>query len=189
MTTENSEPWNCIDLKVNIDDIAVSGKDISLKLDNETNAVLVKSLDLLELDMRRCDFSISNLPAECFRVETKLNCIVKQQCSVTLEPVETRIEQMFATEFWPTQKLTTYYQKEKEQDQDIDFESKSDFEEIEEGYINLGRYIYEVLSTTIDPYPKKEGAVFDWKNKNNDESDLSNNPFASLKVLKNGADE
>lgn len=189
MNIDNSEPWNCLDFKVNTDDIAASGKSISLKVDNEAHKTLLQSLDLLDLEFRRCDFSISSLAADCFKVKTQLDCIVQQKCSITLETVETRIKQTFTTEFWPSHKLKKYFEEEKDQEPSLDIEDTNDFEEIEDDYINLGRYIFEVLSTTIDPYPKKEGAVLDWKNNSDDETDASNKPFASLKALKNGHNE
>ncbi len=49
--------------------------------------------------------------------------------------------------------------------------------------IDVGRIVYETLSAGLDPYPRKEGAEFDWADPKTGVAD-SANPFAVLKKLK-----
>ena len=59
-------------------------------------------------------------------------------------------------------------------------------EPIENGMIDLGRLATDVLYLAIDPYPRKQGAVFEPQVAAVDPED---HPFAALKALQTGPDE
>ena len=53
------------------------------------------------------------------------------------------------------------------------------------GRIDLGRVAYEALATSLDPYPKREGASFDWSQEEPGEAPGGKTgPFAGLAALK-----
>ena len=58
-------------------------------------------------------------------------------------------------------------------------------EPIKEGRIDLGPLIYETLATSLEPYPKREGASFEWSQEGEERNlDPRTNPFAALGELK-----
>ena len=59
-------------------------------------------------------------------------------------------------------------------------------EPIENGMIDLGRLATDVLYLAIDPYPRKQGAVFEPQLAVSDPED---HPFAALKALQAGPDK
>jgi hypothetical protein len=58
-------------------------------------------------------------------------------------------------------------------------------EPIEDGTIELGKVLYETLATSLDPYPKKAGASFEWSEGPGGKAEAhGSGPFAALERLK-----
>ncbi|MGX1164509.1 hypothetical protein AB7M16_000775 [Bradyrhizobium sp. USDA 372] len=106
---------------------------------------------------------------------------VGQTCVVTLDPIETEIEEevdlMFAPEA-EARRLADLI--EEGQDDEAPPEVVDPPEPITGGIIDLGRLATDVLFLAIDPYPRKEGAVFEAEVTAPDPED---HPFAVLKAL------
>ena len=79
-------------------------------------------------------------------------------------------------------------EREGEEDEgEIDLELDDDSpDQIEDGRLDLGQYAVEQLALSLDPFPRKPGAVFEQPKEPGEIS-----PFAVLKTLrpKDGADE
>ncbi|MBR1166985.1 MULTISPECIES: DUF177 domain-containing protein [Bradyrhizobium] len=106
---------------------------------------------------------------------------IGQTCVVTLDPIETEIEEevdlMFAPEA-EARRLADLI--EEGQDDEAPPEVADPPEPITGGIIDLGRLATDVLFLAIDPYPRKEGAVFEVEVTAPDPED---HPFAVLKAL------
>lgn len=105
---------------------------------------------------------------------------IGQTCVVTLDPIESEIEEevdlMFAPEA-EARRLADLI----EQGQDGEAPEVADPPEpITGGIIDLGRLATDALFLAIDPYPRKEGAVFEAEVTAPDPDD---HPFAALKAL------
>ena len=55
---------------------------------------------------------------------------------------------------------------------------------IKDGQIDIGQIAYEILASSLEPYPRKEGAAFEWEEPNDDGDGAEESPFAALKSLK-----
>ncbi len=106
---------------------------------------------------------------------------IGQTCVVTLDPIESEIEEevdlMFAPEA-EARRLADLI--EEGQDDETPPEVADPPEPITGGIIDLGRLATDVLFLAIDPYPRKEGAVFEAEVAAPDPED---HPFAVLKAL------
>lgn len=106
---------------------------------------------------------------------------VGQTCVVTLDPIESEIEEevdlMFAPEA-EARRLADLI--EEGQDDEAPSEVADPPEAIVNGIIDLGRLATDALFLAIDPYPRKEGAVFEAEVTAPDPED---HPFAALKAL------
>ncbi|MBR0959593.1 YceD family protein [Bradyrhizobium japonicum] len=105
---------------------------------------------------------------------------IGQTCVVTLDPIESEIEEevdlMFAPEA-EARRLADLI----EEGQDGEAPEVADPPEpIAGGIIDLGRLATDALFLAIDPYPRKEGAVFEAEVTAPDPGD---HPFAVLKAL------
>jgi len=140
----------------------------------EERAALAQALDIPDCKSVAVDYEIRSLAGERYLVRGSIDALLTQNCVVTLEPVEQRLQEEFEVEFWPPEQLDPGRQQE------IDVVDGPDIEALEAGRIPVGRLIYEQIAAGLDPYPRKAGASFDWAG----EPPQTVNPFSVLKKLK-----
>ncbi|MGV1013348.1 MAG: DUF177 domain-containing protein [Methyloceanibacter sp.] len=110
-----------------------------------------------------------------------LKAEITQICVVSLDPVTTALEVPVEAAFWPETMLEALEQ----QTEDSGSAELLDWPEpIKDGKIDLGPLIYETLATALDPYPKREGASFEWSQGTEEGSEAETGPFAALEDLK-----
>lgn len=140
-------------------------------------ALLSQALNMLSLKLVKANYRVQALPGGAFRLHGNVVAEGAQRCVVTLEPVAARVDDAFDVEFWP--KLP-----EPQGGEDLSILDTRDVEPLEDSTIPVGRIVYETISAALDPYPRKEGAVFDWADEAG-KSKSSVSPFAALAQLKN----
>ena len=106
---------------------------------------------------------------------------VGQTCVVTLEPIESEIDEEIDLIFAPEAEVRRLADLIEEGQDDAEPPEVADPPEaIVNGIIDLGRLATDALFLAIDPYPRKPGAVFEAEVIAPDPAD---NPFAALKAL------
>ena len=133
----------------------------------------------MSCDALQADYVVSALGKGRYRLKGKLTAHVTRACVVTLDPVSENVAEAVDIAFWPINNLPAAGDEEKE------VSSLPEVEAIEHGQIDAGRVLFEILSASLDPYPRKPGARFDWEDKGADEVRVAGGPFADLKKLKN----
>lgn len=142
-------------------------------------------IGLLSLDALTVDYRIKNAGGGVYRLTGRLKAHATQACVVTLEPVESFIDETMEVEFQPEERTRRPPAADDEgEDLSVDFESDFDVEPISGGRMNVGRVVFETLASAIDLYPRKDGAAFDWKAPEPDKAGVVS-PFAALAKLKN----
>ena len=139
-------------------------------------------LELPELATLRFDYAVRRGGGGRHHLSGRLAADVTQTCVVTLEPVQGRVDVPVEVDFWPERLLAELEARAEEGASDPDTEWP---EPITEGKIDIGPLIYETLATSLDPYPRREGASFEWaegRETNGEEEKTS--PFAALERLK-----
>ena len=141
---------------------------------------IAKMLDLVALDRLSLAYRLDRRGAERLRLTGTLHATVTQTCVISLDPVEARLEVPVEVEFWPAALLPR-----SERGADPGNSGPLDWPEaIVDGRIDLGPVAYESLATALDPYPKREGASFDWSQGAEDGESAGSGPFAALDALK-----
>lgn len=106
---------------------------------------------------------------------------IGQICVVTLDPIENEIEEDVDLIFAPEAEVRKMADLiEEGQDDEAPPEVIDPPEAIVGGIIDLGRIATDALFLAIDPYPRKEGVVFEAEVTALDPED---HPFAALKAL------
>jgi len=106
---------------------------------------------------------------------------IGQTCVVTLDPIESEIEEEVDLVFAPEAEVRKMADLiEEGQDDEEPPEVIDPPEPITNGIIDLGRIATDALFLAVDPYPRKEGAVFEAEITAPDPED---HPFAALKAL------
>lgn len=142
----------------------------------EERARLAATLDILSVERLSVAYSVRPLREGRFRLAGSLSGDVTQACVVSLEPVPGHIEEEFDIEFTPAAPPEESGEEERE------ISSLSDEEPLENGMIPLGRVVYELVATGLEPYPRKEGAALDWRE--DAHGDGQGGAFAELARLK-----
>lgn len=106
---------------------------------------------------------------------------VGQTCVVTLDPIESEIDEEVDLTFAPEAEARRLADLIEEGQDDAEPAEVADPPEaIVGGIIDLGRIATDALFLAIDPYPRKPGAVFETEVAAPDPED---HPFAALKAL------
>lgn len=173
-----SEFTQPIDLVISIKDIGENGIGRNLVLTGAQKAILQKELDLFAFDHFECQWRIKPLHKKRFRLEGVITAELTQKSVLSLEPVATKLDEPFQTEFWPIE------QNNPELSPELDIEYADEIIEFyEEKNFNIGQVIYEQFVVSLEQFPRSEGEAFNWDSQQSDD-DAPPNPFAVLKKLK-----
>jgi len=162
-----------------VSEIPEGGLHVTRTATPEERAAITRSLGIVSCDALTADYLVRALGEGRYRVTGKLTARVTQECVVTLEPVAETIAEELDVTFWPADSLPRGGEEE------IEVLSAPEIEPIEHGEIEAGRVLFEILSASLDPYPRKPGARFDWEEEASEAPSGATGPFAALKKLKN----
>jgi uncharacterized metal-binding protein YceD (DUF177 family) len=167
-----------------VDDIE-DGDDYSVEASKSERDAIASLLDLLALEAFRFAGRFHFAGEGRLLLEGALTARPTQTCVVSLEPVESTIEAPVKIEFWPEARIDALAETADEATSHgiLDWP-----EPIVDGKIELGPFLYETLATSLDPYPRREGASFEWREAS-DETEprvKADSPFAALSKLKQG---
>lgn len=145
--------------------------------DAECRAI-VEGLGLVSCDSLEFTYTLRPLGEGRYRLRGDLCARVKQACVVTLEPVAARVDEHIDLEFWPSSLLAPH-----PSDGEHAILGSDEPESLgPSGQIETGRIAFEVLAAALDPYPRKDGAAFEWSEES--DSAQKESPFAVLAKLK-----
>lgn len=171
-----------LDHVISTEQISSNGLSGRIEADEAERQKIAELLGLVELTSFTLDYSISPLGKSRFELTGNLTADVTQECVVTLEPVRADIKEDILLEFWPENQLSQFASDRPEEGAEL---APDEPEPIVEGQMDLGTLAYEYLSAALDPYPRKEGAAFDWQEEGDSGSaEPVSKPFAALEALK-----
>jgi hypothetical protein len=163
---------------ISIEDVPERGIHVDLVADEATRAEIAKIVGLRDLPRLTASFNITREGTAALRIAGEVSATVGQNCVVTLEPIENEINEGIDLLFASHAKDSI---ADSEGKITLDFNDPDSTEPIREGVIDLGAVATEFLLLGIDPYPRKEGVVFDAPKT---PEDPSKHPFAALEALK-----
>jgi hypothetical protein len=166
-------PWS---VPVTVEDIPETGLHVEIEAPETARAGLAAVAGLRDLPRLSAVFDLARRGAGV-RVTGQVRAKVAQSCVVTLEPVETDVEEPIDLAFAPSPGGKAQGSAETT-DQDAGDEEPP--EPLIGGQLDLGAIATEFLLLGIDPYPRKAGAEFMPPKAD----DTGARPFAALEALK-----
>jgi uncharacterized metal-binding protein YceD (DUF177 family) len=127
----------------------------------------------------RAEFTLLPGRADSVRLDGRVTAQVAQTCVVSLEPMESTIDEVVELTFAPAEQVARL--SALADDTDDEAERPDPPEPIENDFIDLGRVATDALFLGIDPYPRRPDAVLELPA---EVADPADHPFAALKALK-----
>ncbi len=144
-----------------------------LKPDAEARQRIARALNLKSLDRFEADLEVT-ATVSGWRLTGRVVADAVQSCVLTLEPLPVHVDDRFEINL--VEAVDTAPSDEGEIDLELDDDSP---DVVENGQIDLGQYAVEQLALHLDPYPRKDGAVFEQPPEPGEIS-----PFGVLRALK-----
>lgn len=174
---EKPDPWR---VPVAVEKIPDTGLHRELEADEAALKAIAETGDLRAVLSAHASLDVTPNRDGRYRVTGRVRARIGQTCVVTLEPIESEIDEAVDQIFAPPEQipqLADLVDDAAESDEEI----PDPPEPILNGIIDLGRLATDALYLAVDPYPRKPEAVFEPLVEAEDPED---HPFAALKALK-----
>ena len=169
-------PWH---VPVAVEDVPETGGHFDLTADSQTRAAIAKVAGLRDLPRLEATFDVSRQGSSGLRVAGRIAATVGQTCVVTLEPLANEIAEDVDLVFIPQASVTEPDGTGTRTDA-----TQPEIEPLVGGIVDLGSLATEFLILSLDPYPRKAGAVF----QSPGDAGPDESPFSALAALKKGPD-
>jgi hypothetical protein len=169
-------PWRAF---VPVTQIPERGLHRDLEADQATREAMAEAASVRELLSARASFDLAPQSGGRVHVQGRVQARIGQTCVVTLDPIESDIDEEVDLIFAPLEQIPELAETADDKGE-VAMEMEDPPEPIENGIIDLGRLATDVLYLAIDPYPRKPDAVFEAQVTAADPGD---HPFAALKGL------
>jgi len=156
----------------------INDEDGEISATEAEKGAIAALLDLKALDHLTFTYHLRQGGSGRLHLGGRLKARVVQTCVVTLDPVQADLDIPVEAEFWPQELIDGLEKSTETHDGAFDWP-----EPIKDGKIDLGPLIYETLAMSLDPYPKREGASFDWS-QGAEGAPAGISPFATLEALR-----
>ena len=176
-TTDKPDPWR---VPIAVAQIPETGLHREIEADHAVRNAVADVGSLREVLLVQASFDVTPERGGRFHVAGRVRARVGQTCVVTLEEIESDIDEPVDLVFAPPEQIPEMAALVDEAE-DGDDEAPDPPEPIENGTIDLGRIATDALYLAVDPYPRKAGAVFEPVV---EAADPEDHPFAALKALK-----
>ena len=175
--TDSADPWS---VPITVEQIP----DTGLHRDIEASAAIREAMaelgGLREILSASASLDVTPKSGGRFHVEGRIRARIGQTCVVTLDPIESDIDEPIDLIFAPPEQIPEMAALVDEAAESA-VEIPDPPEPIVNGVIDLGRLATDALFLGIDPYPRRPDAVFEPPV---EAVDPEAHPFAALKALK-----
>jgi len=166
-----------LDWTYRVAEIPDGGLRVTREASEAERTHLIEALGILGCQRLVAEFTIRAIGKGHYRLAGKVAGELTQACVVSLEPVAQSVEGSFDVEFWPEGSLPEAGEEE------IGALGAAEIEPVVHGRIDAGRIVFETVATSLDPYPRKPGAIFE-ADAVEDSELFDAGPFAALRKLK-----
>jgi hypothetical protein len=157
-------------------DVPPSGLELHLVADEKVRSAIAKLADVATLPQLEANFRIRRHGRNGLRVVGRVTAAVGQTCGVTLEPMQSEVDEAVDVVLIPDDSSAS----EEHAMREVEVLLDDDSEPLIGGVVDLGALATDFLILGIDPYPRKPGSNFELPQS----SDETTRPFAALVALR-----
>lgn len=194
MTKEQIEPmnpeWSHV---IEADDVSAVPMKVTISAGREEMNKLVQRLGVVSIESLGADLKLDRAGSPMVvHITGRIRGVLRQPCVVTLDPVDTRVDERFEAWFAdPDQAIPLSKAKHdrmaKVSGREVPvLDESEDPEAIVDGQIDLGELVTQHLSLSLNPYPHGDGVVYEYGDDTPQivPEEFKSNPFAALKDWK-----
>lgn len=168
-----------MDWSLKVDDIGPDGYTAERSAGEDERLRIAQELDILSVEHVSAEVVVRAVGTGRYRMSGSVRAEVTQSCVVTLEPVQSRIDEPLSAELWSAEDIGPLAEGEHSV---LEAEIP---EPIEHGRIDIGRIVFEHVAAALDPYPRRPDAAFDPERLGvGEQTSKPESPFAVLAKLK-----
>lgn len=169
---------------VKVGHISANPVTVRVSADDKERAGLARLWSVLDVKDLHAELQISRWKRDGLRIRGKVQAKIVQACIVTLDPVESDIEEELDQLFVPEDSKLAKKVLDPNGEMFLDPEGPDLPETFVGDTIDAGDIVAEFAALAIDPYPRAPGAEFKDHIESTDETDKKPSPFAVLKDWK-----
>ncbi|MDL2404590.1 DUF177 domain-containing protein [Rhizobium calliandrae] len=169
---------------VKVGHISANPVDVHLEAEGRELTGLAKLWDVLSVEKLEADLKICRWKRDGVRVKGNVRAKIVQACVVTLDPVESEIDEDFEHIFIPEDSKLARAPSLDAGEMVLDPDGPDLPETFTGDTIDAGTVVIEYAALAIDPYPRKPGIEFEDHIEDSGEDDKKPSPFAVLKDWK-----
>ena len=177
--SDEGSPSRLWSLPVSIHDVPETGRRFEIDADETIRAAVATALGLRALPRLQATFDVTRRGGDGLRVVGRVGATVGQTCVVTLEPIENELEESIELDFLPP--VPADLEGAAGRGRQVEVTTEETPELLRGDTVDLGAVATEFLILGIDPYPRKQGAVFEPPAQAE-----GDHPFAALASLRRG---
>lgn len=169
---------------VRVGGISHNAVEVRLEASEAERKALAELWDVVEVQELTAQLQLGRWKRDGVRVKGDVRARLVQSCVVTLEPVESLIEEPVEAIFVPEGSKLARIPANDSSEMILDPDGP-DLPDIFTGdTIDVGEAVAEHVALAIEPYPRKPGIAFEPQVEGTPETDVKPNPFAVLKDWK-----
>ncbi|MBL0371336.1 DUF177 domain-containing protein [Rhizobium sp. KVB221] len=158
--------------------------EVHVEADERERVALAKLWNVVSVEALSADLKIRRWKKDGVKVFGEIRGRLTQTCIVTLEPVQSEIDEEIDQIFVPEGSALARIAANDHGEMIVDPDGPDLPEQFEGDAIDVGAFVAEYAAMGIDPYPRKSGAEFSGHVESTAETDKKPSPFAVLKNLK-----
>jgi len=169
---------------VKVGHISLNPVEVRLEADQAERKGLAALWDVLAVEELKADLKINRWKRDGVRVKGTVKAKIIQECVVSLDPVNTDIDEEFEQLYVPEGSKLARVPVQPSGEMVMDPEGQDLPETFVGDVIDVGVIVAEFAALGIDPYPRKPGLDFQDHIEDTGENDVKPSSFAALKDWK-----
>jgi len=182
--TMNHDEKPAFSYPVKVGNISANAVTVRLEANEAERKALSDLWDVLEVQSLKAELQIARWKKDGVKIKGRVQARIVQACVVTLEPVESAIDEPVEAIFVPEGSRLARIAANDSGEMILDPEGPDLPDTFAGDTIDVGLAVTEHAALAIDPYPRKDGASFGERIESSDKDDIRPNPFAALKDWK-----
>jgi uncharacterized metal-binding protein YceD (DUF177 family) len=166
--------------RVSVNRLPQAGMTVILKADADELKRLAKAHDLLEVSAFSAQMLVKKWRGDGVKVTGTVKADIVQNCVVTLEPLNSSLSNDIEAVFVPETSKLARPPVSGEGEIVLDYDGPDLPDTFSGDTIDAGALAEEIFGLAIDPYPRKQGAAFEFEDASASEAEAKPSPFAKL---------